>query len=133
MAFTARIAFWQDLVLFLADNGAIMQKFEYRGPRFSIDLPVQLTVQNATQAVRCTEISKEGMRVEFGQPLEPNSSGKVSMICEGQMLAFRVRVVHVGDTQAGLEFIYSSEAERNAVAHLVESLTGPGTGRARCF
>jgi hypothetical protein len=102
-----------------------MQRFEYRGPRFSVDLPVQFTLHNKTLTGRCTEISKEGLKLDLGEPLQSNSSGTVSMIYQGRTLKFRVRVVHVEETLGGLEFIYASEAERNAVAHLVESLSVP--------
>ncbi len=106
-----------------------MQRFEFRGPRFPVSLPVQLTVQNSTLSGRCTEISKEGMKLEVGQPLQPNSTGTVSMNCAGRVLEFPVRIVHVKAKQAGLEFIPSSDAESNAVAHLVESSATPQNRR----
>jgi hypothetical protein len=102
-----------------------MQRFEYRGARFSVDLPVQFTERNITLAGRCTEISKEGLKLELTAPLQSDSCGKVTMSHQGRTLEFRVRVVHAGAKQCGLEFIYSSEAEQTAVAHLVESLAVP--------
>jgi hypothetical protein len=102
-----------------------MQKFEFRGPRFPADLPVQLTIEDSTLAGRCTEISKEGMRLEVGQALESNALGTVSMNYLGQTLEFRVRVAHVGPANSGLEFIYSSDAERTAMAHIVEAASVP--------
>jgi hypothetical protein len=100
-----------------------MQRFEFRGPRFPCDLPVQLTVNHATQAVRCTEISETGMKLEIGLPLEINSVGMVSILREGRTLEFRVRIVHVGETHAGVDLIYSSDADRKTMAELIESLT----------
>jgi hypothetical protein len=100
----------------------MMHRFEYRGPRFSVDVPVQFFAQNATLEARCTEISKEGMRLEVGEPLRSNSPGTVSLSHQGRSLQFSVRVVHVGARSCGLEFVYGSEAEQFAVAHLVESL-----------
>jgi hypothetical protein len=102
-----------------------MQKFEFRGPRFPVDLPVQLTIQNSKLPGRCTEISKEGMKLEVGQVLESNALGTVSMNHLGQTHEFRVRVAHVGPTHGGLEFIYSSDAERTAMAHIVELASVP--------
>ena len=106
-----------------------MQRFEYRGARFSVDLPVQFTERNTTRAGRCTEISKEGLKLEMEEPLESNSCGKVFMCHQGRALEFRVRVVHVGAKYCGLEFLYSSEMEQDAVAHLVESLAVPQNRR----
>jgi hypothetical protein len=104
---------------------AIMQKFEFRGPRFPVDLPVQLTLQSATLEGCCTEISKEGMRLELGRPIPSDSCGSVSISWHGETLEFRVRVVHAESTHGGLEFIFSSDVERSALAHLVDSLAAP--------
>ena len=104
-----------------------MQRFEYRVARFSVDLPVRFTERNIALAGRCTEISKEGLKVKLGEPLHSNSSGTLFISFPGRTLEFRVRVVHVGATYCGLEFIYSSEAEQIELAHLVESLAVPQT------
>lgn len=100
-----------------------MQRFEYRGPRFSCDLPVLLTINDSTQPVRCTEISGTGMKLEIGQPHEINCLGLVSILHQGRALEFRVRIVHVGETHTGLDLIYSSDADRKRMADLIESLT----------
>ena len=106
-----------------------MQRFEYRGARFSVDLPVQFTERNTTWAGRCTEISKEGLKLELEEPLQSNSCGKVFMCYQGRAMEFSVRVVHVGAKYCGLEFIYSSDMEQDSVAHLVESLAVPQSRR----
>jgi hypothetical protein len=108
--------------MLLAYDRSIMQRFEYRGARFSVDLPVQFTEKNITLAGRCTEISKEGMKLDLGEPLQSGPCGTVSVSFQGRTLEFRVRVVHVGARHCGMEFIYSSHAEQLAVANLVESL-----------
>lgn len=102
-----------------------MQRFEYRGPRFSVEIPAQLTLKDRMLAGQCTEIGKEGMKLVLGEPIEPNAVGTVSLSYQGQTLDFQVRVAHVVGTQVGLEFIYSSDLERIAVSHLVESLAAP--------
>ena len=123
--------------MLLAYDRAIMQRFEYRGARFSVDLPVQFTEENITMPGRCTEISKEGLKLDLGEPLQSDSSGTVSMCFQGRTLEFRVRVVHVGARHCGMEFIYSSNAEQLAVATLVESLavtnTRPGPVLLKSF
>jgi hypothetical protein len=102
-----------------------MQRFEYRVARFSVDLPVQYTARDIALAGRCTEISKEGLKVSLGEPLHSNSCGTLFISFQGRRLEFRVRVAHVGAGYCGLEFIYSSEAEQIALAQLVESLAVP--------
>ena len=104
-----------------------MQRFEYRVARFSVDLPVRFTERNIALAGRCTEISKEGLKVSLSEPLHSNSCGNLLISFEGRTLEFRVRVAHVGAKYCGLEFIHSSEAEQIELAHLVESLAVPQT------
>ena len=99
-----------------------MQRFQYRGARFPVDAFVDFTVQNATVAGRCTEISKEGMKLELRQPVARDCSGKVSLRFQGRKLEFSVRVVHSELTSCGVEFLLASEAEQIAIAQLVELL-----------
>jgi hypothetical protein len=99
-----------------------MQRFQYRGARFPVDVFVDFTVKNSTLAGRCTEISKEGMKLELRQPVARDSCGKVSMKFQGRKLEFSVRVVHSDPTNCGVEFLYASESEQIAIAHLVELL-----------
>ncbi len=102
-----------------------MQKFEYRAPRFAVDLTVQFTTQNSTLIARCREISKNGMTLEIQEPLPLNSFGTVSVNYQDRTIELRARVAHAGANHGGLEFIYESEAERNEVAHFVASLAAP--------
>jgi len=102
-----------------------MQKFDYRVPRFSVDLPVQITVDKSTLAGRCIEISKQGMRLELLQPLPPGTCGIASITYQDKTLELNVRVAHARETDGGMEFIYKSEKERSAVAHLVAALATP--------
>jgi hypothetical protein len=103
-----------------------MQKFEYRTPRFSVDLPVRFTVEKLTEKLtltgRCKEISQEGMTFEVRQPLTPGTSGVVSIGYQDRIIEIQARVAHVTEVQSGLEFLYESEAERSTVAQLVASL-----------
>jgi hypothetical protein len=100
-----------------------MQKFEYRAPRFPVDLPVQFTVEDLTLTGRCREISQEGMTLEHRQPLTLNSSGVIALNYREQSIEIRARVAHVAQTHSGLEFLCESETERSALAHLISSLT----------
>ena len=99
-----------------------MQKFEYRTPRFSVDLPVQFTVEKSMVIGRCREISQEGMTFEARQPFTPGSSGVVSINYQDRTVEIHARVAHIAETHSGLEFLCESEMEKSAVAQLVASL-----------
>ena len=102
-----------------------MKKYQYRHPRFLVDLPVKFIAPNLTLAARCTEISEEGMRLELLQPLQSNTCGKVSLRHRDRTLEFNVRVASVGATHVGLEFICASSDERSQLTQLVASVAAP--------
>jgi hypothetical protein len=102
-----------------------MQRFDYRSPRFAVDLPVRLTADNSTHVARCRDISREGMRLELPQSLPPDARGTVSMTYRDQTLELNVCVAHAAETQLGMKFLYTSDSQRNAVAHLLASLATP--------
>jgi PilZ domain len=106
----------------------IMQRFRYRGARFPVDVFVDFIVKDTTIAGRCTEISKEGMKLELRQPVARDSSGRISMRFQGRKLEFSVRVVHSDLTNCGVEFL-TSESDQIAVAQLVELLVVPRNRR----
>lgn len=99
-----------------------MQRFEFRDPRFSCDLPVRLNFNDSTLTARCTEISIKGMKVEIGQPQQFNSFGKVSVNREGHTIELQARMAYVQETSVGLDLIYSSDTDRKTMVDLVESL-----------
>lgn len=101
-----------------------MQKFEYRTPRYIVDLPVLFRLQDQSIPGRCREISKEGMRIELQHPIAADSCGTVSLIYRDLSLELRVCVTHVGAEFKGLKFLFESEKDRNAVERLVALLSG---------
>lgn len=103
-------------------QAARMQKFEYRTPRYPVDLPVLLTLQNATIPGRCQEISREGMKVELRDPVTPDTCGTVSVSYKELSLELPVCVARAGAGLGGLRFILESEKDRSAVERLVSLL-----------
>jgi hypothetical protein len=99
-----------------------VQKFDYRYPRYRVDLPVEFTVDETTVMGRCTEISEEGMRLEVGEPLVSGACGTVSFSLEGKTLKLNVRVAHVESNHGGLVFLHGLPGERNTVAQFVALL-----------
>lgn len=102
-----------------------MQKFDYRYPRFSVDLPARLVTQGSTRIGRCVDIGKEGLRLELDQSLLPDDCGTLSLFCRGQIFELRVRVAHDGAAQGRMEFVYTCESERAVVQDLLASLAKP--------
>ncbi len=102
-----------------------MKKYQYRHPRFPVDLPIKFITPSLTLAARCKEISEDGMRLEMLQPLQLNTFGKVSLRHRDQTLEFNVRVASVGAAHAGLEFVCASLDERCQITQLVASVEAP--------
>ena len=102
-----------------------MQKFDYRAPRFSVDLPVRLTLEGSTLIGRCRDISSKGVRLELPQPLPPDACGTVSIGYQDHILELNVRVAHAGATQGGMEFMYNYASERSAVERFLAALKTP--------
>jgi hypothetical protein len=104
-------------------EGAAVHKFDYRSPRFPVDLPIQFTVQTLTLGARCIEISNEGMKLELQEPFPPNARGTVSICHQDGLLELDARVAHAGETHGGMVFLYKSVRERAAVADLIAGLS----------
>ncbi len=103
-----------------------MQKFEYRTPRYLVDLPVVFRLQDASLPGRCREIGKEGMSIELQHPVAAETCGTVSLIYKDLSLELRVCVTHTGPETKGLKFLFDSDKDRSAVERLVALLAGPG-------
>jgi hypothetical protein len=101
-----------------------MRKFDYRAPRFAVDLPVRITFGESVQQGRCKEISTEGMKLELRDPLSPGASGSVRLSYQDVFLDIQVRVAHSGPTYDGVRFVYESEDQRDELSRLVARLAG---------
>jgi hypothetical protein len=67
-----------------------MQKFDYRSPRYTVDLPVEFNAERMTLKGRCRDISKEGMKLEFDASLPADARGVVTVIYQNRTLEFNV-------------------------------------------
>lgn len=107
-----------------------MRKFDYRAPRFAVNLPIRLIFDDVEQPGLCKELSSEGMRLEIGQPLQPQASGTVCLKYLDFDLELPIRVAHAGPDFDGVRFIYESEEQRDEVNRLIARLfSSPhGTG-----
>jgi hypothetical protein len=96
-----------------------MQKFRYRIPRYTVDLPARVDVDGLSVEGRCTQISCEGMQLDLADPLPESFVGTVVISCTSATIQIRVRRAHSGAQQDAFKFIFESDRERLAVAHLV--------------
>jgi PilZ domain len=103
---------------------SMMQKFEYRSPRYHVDLPVVMNLESRMVPGRCREISKEGMLVELTEPVAPDSSGSVSIRYRGLLVEISVTVAHSGSGQEGLKFVFRCDQDRMVIERLVALVSG---------
>jgi PilZ domain len=100
-----------------------MRKFQYRAPRFPVDLPIRLRTQHASFAGRCKEINHEGMKVEVLSPLPADTEGAIFIDYYGASIEVNVRIAQRGEAHHGLEFLYQSDRERRAIAYLLAAVS----------
>jgi PilZ domain len=103
-------------------NWVSMRKFDYRAPRFVVDLPVSLTLLESTQFGRCIEISTEGMKLNVSEPLSVDAGGAVHVTFQNVSLDIPVRVAHCGAGCEGVQFVYGSDEERDEVIRFIALL-----------
>jgi hypothetical protein len=103
-------------------NLVYMRKFDYRAPRFAVDLPVRLTLEDSTQFGRCTEISTDGMKLHVYEPLSVDAGGVVQVTFQNVSLEIPVRVAHCGSGCEGVQFVYCSDEERDDVIRFIAIL-----------
>lgn len=107
------------LPIFAVSPSLSMQKFEYRTPRYSVDLPVLLILKDERVTGRCREISSEGMKVDFRQTVVRNCCGTLRIGHGGAFLEVRARVTRTSPGSDGVKFLFASERERKALQRLV--------------
>lgn len=96
-----------------------MHKFQYRCPRYPVNLPVRLSFGGSTFNGRCREISQEGMCLELQQVPAANDCGTAFFSYENVSAEVGVCVAHAGQCSGGLKFVFRSDQQRMEVAHLV--------------
>lgn len=101
-----------------------MQKFEYRIPRYVVDLPILFIQEDSSVSGRCHEISKEGMSVAFQEPVALRACGAIRLTHKDISIELRAQVAHSGGGRDGLKFLFDSDKDRAAVEKLVAILSG---------
>ena len=96
-----------------------MREFAFRAPRYTVDLPVCLKVQDSIISGRCHEIGNGGVKVKLTQNVSPGTCGTLSIRYKDIAVDLSVRVVHSEYGFDGLKFRFDSYADRNAVTRLI--------------
>lgn len=101
-----------------------MRNFDYRAPRFPVDLHVQLEVANVVQTGRCTEIGFGGMRLVSLDPPPADVTAIIQFNYRGMFLKIPARVVHQDAGGIGMQFLWKSDKQKEGVAQLIDLLSG---------
>lgn len=102
-----------------------MRNFNFRAPRFPVDLFVSIMQDGATRRGRCLEISVEGMKVELEDQFAPTSDGSVEIPLDESQLQLPFRVIYAAANVRGLEFTFETLAQKQIAANLISALTAP--------
>ncbi len=109
------------------ENSVSVRPFGFRAPRvpanFSFSLQVIATGERY-EAI-CTDISEDGLAAELLQPLEPKTRVTIRMLLPGGTAPLQVpgSVEYSQDGRCGLNFLYSSPAERREVQLFIQSIS----------
>ena len=109
-----------------------MHKFQFRSPRYQVNLPVKLSFDDAILHGRCREISQEGMCLELQDCPGANNCGTASFHYETVSVEVGVCVARTGRCSGGMRFVFQTEGQRREIARLVAMVAARG-GQSRPF
>lgn len=99
-----------------------MRNFDYRSPRFPVDLPVHIVVQDSVLIGHCTDIGHGGMRVETPETIPVDLQTVIQVGYRGMHINIPARVIHHTAASKGVQFLCESDAQRQDVMRLIELL-----------
>ena len=100
-----------------------MRSFQYRAPRFRVDLPVHVTQGDSTQLTRCREISVNGMKLDLGEASFPFSCGFIQLGDGVSSPKIPFQVCSRAIDSIGVMFQNESSAQSEALCRLIASLS----------
>ncbi len=109
------------------ENSVSVRPFGFRAPRvpanFSFFLEVIATGERY-EAI-CTDISEDGLAAELLQPLDPKTQVAIRMLLPGGTAPLQIpgSVEYSQEGRCGLNFLYSSPAERREVQLFIQSIS----------
>ena len=108
-------------------NNDAIREFGFRELRIRTDFPLQLKTDEATPRViegQCVDISAEGMAVRCPEPFTVGTRLMILVKFPGisNVVQLPASVVRAQTGQYGLNFVFSTSREREAVRAVVDSL-----------
>ena len=96
-----------------------MRTFDFRTPRFTVDFPVRVVVQDSVQTARCAEICCGGMRLVTSTPMVVDLPVTIQFTYRGVCLDIPARVVHDTGESQGVQFLCDTGQQREDIARLI--------------
>jgi hypothetical protein len=100
-----------------------MQTFQYRNPRFQVNIPLDVYVVSGSHLRgRCVDISVEGMRAELEQQIPVGTTVRLELSVDGNSVTLAARLAYHEQKRCGLVFQFSSEHERSLMSKLLQAV-----------
>ena len=96
-----------------------MPLYQPRAERLNLSFPVTFFSDEGTLPGSCLNISLSGLSARFTRPPELWVTGRVTLQTGRSTLTLHARIARVLDREAGLAFLFKSDAEREAVREVV--------------
>jgi hypothetical protein len=104
-----------------------MRRFAYRKPRMSTGFHVEFVVGESSSPGFCRDVTDEGIRAEFDDPVLEGSSGLLILRPQTGVLKLRAQVAYVEKRQVGLLFLFETSWERQMTNDFIAAvLNDPG-------
>ena len=101
----------------------MVETYAYRLPRFEVALPIQFQTDTATIEGHTRNLSDTGLLASFVQPLLNGSAGVIRLRFGSSSFEMEAHVTHAEFLDAGLNFLFASDQERQLVRTLVRVLS----------
>jgi hypothetical protein len=100
----------------------MMQKFEYRHPRFTIEPAIQAvfrTEKSGSIEGTCEDVSLKGAGVRFIVPLPVGTRGVLTLAGNGSTLEVKAHIAHLDLERCGIVFDEVTDEQREAIQNLI--------------
>jgi len=109
------------------ENSVSARPFGFRAPRVSTNFSfsVEVIATGECYEAVCTDISEDGIGAELLQPLAPKTTVTIRMLLPGGTAPLQVpgSVEYSQDGRCGLNFLYSSPADRRQIQRFIQSIS----------
>jgi hypothetical protein len=109
------------------ENSVSVRPFGFRAPRVStsFSFSVEVIATGERYEAVCTDISEDGLAAELLQPLVPKTTVTIKMLLPGGTAPLHIpgSIEYSQDGRCGLNFLYSSPAERRQIQLFIQSIS----------